>query len=95
VIVETVIPRTEAGRALLDLLYNEDETATFTAHQVVAAILAIEQESAASERLRLVERIRDELMHADGFRPDGKRRVNAYNDDISAILDALASESDR
>lgn len=47
-------------------------------------------EALAAERRATVERIREALMHADGFRPDGKRRINAYNDDIEAILDEEA-----
>jgi hypothetical protein len=44
-----------------------------------------------NERKATVERIREELMHLDGFRPDGKRRINAYNLDIEAVLDAEAA----
>lgn len=38
-------PRTDAGRALLDLLYNEDDDAAFTAQQVIDAIRAVEIEA--------------------------------------------------
>jgi hypothetical protein len=37
-----VTPRTEAGRRLLDLLYNEDEEASFTDQQVMDGVVAIE-----------------------------------------------------
>jgi hypothetical protein len=40
-------PRTEAGRRLLDLLYNEDDDVTFTAGQVIDIVVAIEEEARA------------------------------------------------
>jgi hypothetical protein len=84
--------RAALERLLAVAMTEEEDVSVATQDEWIAAI---QQANAALERRKVVERIRDELMHADGFRPDGKRRVNAYNDDISAILDALASESDR